>query len=195
MLFVILALTLWDIPMGFETILKYILKSFVNHYETSLWDLKLIRSQIDNDLTVIMRHPYGIWNRLILMSLFWVMHYETSLWDLKLWVFLLFLLVLYIMRHPYGIWNPLYFSCAVWHIRLWDIPMGFETTFSICSIRYRFFIMRHPYGIWNELARIILNGKNILWDIPMGFETFHRPYLYISCDWLWDIPMGFETNG
>ena len=143
---------LWDIPMGFET------KAWTSgayeqeHYETSLWDLKLPtvgdeKADTFNYETslwdlkpsealrgikkeVIMRHPYGIWNRqsqhrFAVSLLLWDIpmgfetrrrcshyrlthYYETSLWDLKRTEVGSAHHFNLIMRHPYGIWNRLF---------------------------------------------------------------------------------------
>ena len=141
------------------------------------------------------------------------MDYETSLWDLKP-------MKTMNIQSIWTLWDiPMGFETRQsnrfkLHDRLWDIPMGFETGRGLRAFR-DWNIMRHPYGIWNSYLMCCYTIIKQLWDIPMGFETFHRPYLYISCDYyetslwdlklkrgddrcldwkLWDIPMGFETK-
>ena len=118
------------------------------------------------------------------------------------------------MRHPYGIWNATEREWSLSSLRLWDIPMGFETLKQPKHRKIRW-IMRHPYGIWNpchDKRTTVLRHYETslwdlkledpytscilqeLWDIPMGFETLltrASEYALLS---LWDIPMGFETQ-
>ena len=228
--------TLWDIPMGFETLRSTARYQKGSYYETSLWDLKLDIFNIVSKLAFIMRHPYGIWNHtkvlveqnreLIMRHPYgiwnffskWVLlnpiDYETSLWDLKL------------LGSTLTGTRPKNYETSLWDLklprgepnfillRLWDIPMGFETT-----LRYQGWIprciMRHSYGIWNLDPGHWVSSLPRLWDIPMGFETstntLHRctVFYYETSLWdlkrlllkyflrassLWDIPMGFKRK-
>ena len=165
-----------------------------SHYETSLWDLKPAKTKM-----------YDANNK----------DYETSLWDLKR--------SSKVKENEFGgyyetsLWDlkqDLMASTVFGRVRLWDIPMGFETTMCKPDIAGAV-IMRHPYGIWNPIDATMQIRYNKLWDIPMGFETRSKrgdrnsTRYYETSLWdlklvllklrvrntseLWDIPMGFET--
>ena len=117
---------LWDIPMGFETIsyerclqIRYIMRhpygiwnywfscwwNLSRHYETSLWDLKLVNNE---RYITIANYETSLWDLklfLFLPILAFSCYYETSLWDLKLKPAAVIDRHYFIMRHPYGIWN------------------------------------------------------------------------------------------
>ncbi len=183
--------TLWDIPMGFETIDKKKHTLTPRDYETSLWDLKLALFSLQKDFWHIMRHPYGIWNSTPSTSGSVTLNYETSLWDLKRSTESALSSVFSLWDIPMGFETthhsshtvlPLHYETSLWDLKhswflkiisktiLWDIPMGFETWTSVWGMSAAF-IMRHPYGIWNRGLLKIRQKLKSLWDIPMGFET------------------------
>ena len=147
------------------------------NYETSLWDLKLVKYQKGMANNPIMRHPYGIWNALLLHAVpDAVVNYETSLWDLKLKLQVVFD---GLVNYETSLWDlKLSIMSGVYKFAiLWDIPMGFET-----------------------FPKFFRRAKNLrLWDIPMGFETcicqknIGLKYNYETS--LWDLKQLFGCFG
>ena len=117
------------IPMGFETASKRHLKAAVHDImKPSLWDLKLKKRITPvTGMSLSWNHPYGIWNRpLFLVSVFSSNH-ETIPMGFE----------------TQGDWN--FCKCAGYHE---TIPMGFETWKRFWQWR-RNWSWNHPYGIWN----------------------------------------------
>ena len=117
--------SVWSIPMGFET----------------------IRRENGRYIQTGLKYPYGIWNQAELTQdgFYTSLKYPYGIWNVSRSPML--------PRHdclkyPYGIWN------GNWKrrdpgVRVWSIPMGFET-------------MLWSAHLW---------FSPFVWSIPMGFET------------------------
>ena len=141
--------SLWDIPMGFETI-SWNRKKGNNR---KLWDIPM---GFETLISLCADRPFlGLWDIPMGFETFmlFLVCPEVVLWDIPMgfetFPVTRFPVIIKIMRYPYGIWNNTFASSEEsisdnYEISLWDL----------------------------KLRGCSLFGENIiLWDIPMGFET------------------------
>ena len=118
-------ISLWDLKPSISSLID----CFFSDYEISLWDLKLSNIALSDDIDIIMRYPYGIWNYTLYPP---ERPPKSSLWDIPMGFetgcFCGGTYFVQIMRYPYGIWNnrlqrERFYLQQNYEISLWDLKL------------------------------------------------------------------------